>query len=153
MLTKQYLDELQREKEKREYLQEEQDRKQFFIWLTRLHDALTTLYGQTFPTSEDKKIAKKQVFDRFVTQEKPPVKLVDFVGKKEWNNARVLANHLYTPNLARFYRAHHCISNLTIGFFLTTLSEQVKKISDPFAALDQLCRPKPEVIHDATHPA
>lgn len=152
VLTQQYLDELKQDKEKIEYLQEGEDRQQFFTWLTRLNGELKTLYGRTFSTPEAMRAAKKQVFDRFVFQEKPPVKSVDFVGKKEWNNARVLANHLYTPDLARFSRGHHCLSDLHIGFFLTTLSEQVKKIPDPFAALDQLCRPKPEVIHDASHP-
>jgi predicted aminopeptidase len=153
VLTRAYLDVLRMEKEKTEYLQGGEDQKQFFAWLSRLNERLKILYETPALSPAGLRAEKKKVFDLFVSKEKPLFKSVDFVGKKEWNNARVLANHLYSPDLERFSRAHQCLPDPHVGFFLTALSKQVKKTADPFEALDQLCRPKTEVTHDPNHPA
>lgn len=152
VLTRQYLSSLHMEKEKTEYLQEGDDQRLFFTWLSRLNERLKALYATPELSPEKRLAEKKKVFDLFVSKEKPPFKLIDFVGKKEWNNARVLANHLYSPDLERFSRAHHCLSDPHVGFFLNALSQEVKKSTDPFEALDLLCRPKTEVTHEPKHP-
>jgi len=139
VLTLQYLDELKDTREKGAYLDEQTDRKLFLTWLTGLTNELKALYKNP-PNSRDTLLAeKKKRLERFVHEEKPKFKLVDFVGKKEWNHARILANQLYAPDLERFSRAHHCLPQTDVNFFLTTLAERVKGASDPFKVLDDLC--------------
>lgn len=124
------------------YDQKKRDRELFAGWLKRLKEELILLYSQKeYQKNMELLLSKKQqIFLKFVKDEKPNFERYDYVGKKPWNNARVLATSMYSPDFKQFDRAWKCSNCSTVGEFLNLLEQRVDSFSDPFRALKSICK-------------
>ena len=82
---------------------------------------------------------KKQVFQEFVKEKRPKFVQTDYVGRKAWNNATVLASSLYVSEYEEFKQAHRCFLQKPWNEFFIALEQQLSKGSDPFQALKSMC--------------
>ena len=140
-LTKKYLEELGLKKQLKKFLDKKRDLELYKIWLSDLKEALTGLYDQPPPGGRQTLLAKKEeLFRSFITEKRPEFKWADYVGDEPWNNARVLASSLYSPDTSRFLKAHQCSGMPDAGQFLERLSQALRQNDEPFEALDSLCQ-------------
>lgn len=123
----------------RRYKQRREDKRKYKTWLKNIKKDLNKLYNEKHGDKNELYSLKKEIFHRYITRLKPKFKVYDFIGKKEWNNAYVVASSLYTPNIKKFKKAHSCLKNRNIGYFLKNLEESFKKYKDPDLALSKLC--------------
>lgn len=122
-----------------------EDQRLYQQWLRDLTKALNGLYGKAAAGAVGRSALfaeKDKIFRDFRASMRPAFRRVDYVGKEPWNNARVLASSLYSPDTERFARAHRCAGLLSAGAFLEKLQEQLDREADPFVALDRLCSPE-----------
>ena len=139
-LTSQYLRERGLTREAQIYERKKKDRLLYNRWLSDLKKALTSLYKTPPPGGRGAlATAKEAVFREFTGPRKPAFSVTDYVGHGSWNNARVLASSLYSPDTERFARAHRCSGLLSAGSFLTRLEKGIRQYNEPFRALDALC--------------
>ncbi len=117
------------------YLGKSQDRELFHQWLKNLKLKLQNLYDAKPEDIENKKSA---IFQDFLAN-KPKFRYVDYVGKKQWNNAYLLGASLYSPDELRFQKAYTCKKFPKIKDFLDALEKNLKIDSDPLKALDLVC--------------
>ena len=113
------------------------DRRMYVQWLGDLKKALHEVYAQ-----EENVLAKKElVFKKFLDN-KPDFQAVDFVGRRVWNNARVMVAKMYNFELDKFKRVYACLDareNFTnAADFLAYLEKQVTA-DEPLAQFYQLC--------------
>jgi hypothetical protein len=120
------------------------DRALYQEWLRRLKERLTALYDTRDRLDRPALLeAKSAIFRDFVGPELPRFKTrqFDFVAKRDWNNASMLAAGLYAPDWERFSKAHACAGGETVGAFLESLKIAEESSPDLFVALDSLCLP------------
>ena len=80
------------------------DRRKYLRWLGDLKKALQEVYAQKENVLEK----KAAVFKRFLAN-KPDFQAVDFIGKREWNNARVAVAKMYNFELEKFKKVYACL--------------------------------------------
>ncbi len=127
------------------YLGERRDRGKFRAWLKELKESLEKLYDQRSLPREQLAVEKKKIFDDFTKKRLPKFETesFDYVSRKEWNNAAVLAASLYLPDTERFAAAHRCFGEeKPMKGFLDALRAMEEKESNVFKALDRLCEQK-----------
>ena len=118
------------------------DKKTFRIWLWNLKEALDRLYkSEPKPPLKTLLLAKERIFSEFL---RPPIRpkfdTIDFIAGEEWNNATVLSEALYAPDIDKFAKAHECLGrDKPIKSFLDALKKARKENKDPFQALSRLC--------------
>ena len=140
LLTPRYLRDTGHEKLIDSYKSRRQDRKLYVAWLTNLKASLKKLYAKRKEMEPEKLLAEKErIYTRFTKNKRPKFKVADYVGKRPWNNARVMGASLYQPDLERFARAHACVGDVDIIEFMTILDERESDYDDLFLALDSLC--------------
>ncbi|MCY4380281.1 MAG: aminopeptidase [Proteobacteria bacterium] len=95
------------------------DQKLYQDWLSRLKEALVSLYDDDQLSDQQKIQKKNNIISDFVA-EKPKGKKYDYVGAKSgWNNARLILANTYSPNLQIFEDTLKCSLS-------DDLSEQIK---------------------------
>ena len=143
-LTVKYLEEKKRTDDLKKYRAEQSDKVVYRDWLEKLKKELEVLYGNSAALERGPLLAKKkEIFSRYLGPDKPRFtsSRYEYVAKREWNNATVLAAGLYAPDMARFERAHRCTGFAKIGDFLARLKVAEEAQPDAFSALDSLCSP------------
>ena len=140
VLTERYLKSRQADKEWQDYIGKRGDRKIFKNWLESLRQALNKLYKNPPPSREQLLAEKARLFELYTKgDQRVAFEERDYIGKKPWNNARVLANSLYSPDLDRFRRAHGCLKTDSLPEFFTALEDREGEHDDQFKVLDSLC--------------
>ena len=81
------------------------DRRKYLRWLGDLKQELQEVYAQ----QENVLVKKAAVFKKFMDN-KPNFQAVDFVGKREWNNARVMVAKMYNFELEKFQKVYACLA-------------------------------------------
>jgi hypothetical protein len=88
-------------------------------------------------------LEKTKVIDMAIAK-KPAFNRVDFVGSGIWNNARILAAGLYSPNTSMFEASTACFVKPGepgwVGNFLKSLKKKADSTNDGFSALTTLCK-------------
>ncbi len=113
------------------------DRRKYMQWLSALKSSLQEVYQQ-----KDNVLEKKQeVFKKFLAA-KPVFQVVDFVGQRAWNNARVMVAKMYNFELEKFARVYACLEARE-GFantaaFLSYLEKNLTSV-DPQENFYRLC--------------
>jgi predicted aminopeptidase len=144
VLTQDFFTHLDRGKELGQLKHAQKDYELFKVWLLQLRKSL----GESLETSagrpESERIKLKNEAISFAVSKKPAFKRVDFVGSGQWNNARILAAGLYSPDTEAFENAAACMtiksSPSWIGNFLKTLKKMAETTSDGFSALKAICQ-------------
>ena len=80
------------------------DRRKYMQWLGDLKKALQEVYDQKENVLEK----KAAVFERFLANQ-PNFQAVNFIGKREWNNARVAVAKMYNFELEKFKKVYACL--------------------------------------------
>ncbi len=123
------------------YLQVKADRDLYKKWLKDLKGELEDFYKKNQNKKRDVLLSEKStLYQSFLNDKKPEFKRYDFIGKSDWNNARVLAASLYAPETDRFKKAHKCLKDSSIALFFSALKKASKKFDKQFQALDSLCQ-------------
>lgn len=122
----------------------QQDYQLFKVWLKRLRSDLEeSLRASIGRPDADRIVAKNQIISLAISQ-KPRFKQDDFVGSGRWNNARILAASLYTPDITAFERAASCFTDKSspswVGNFLKALKKKAETTANGFLALQALCQ-------------
>ena len=117
------------------------DRELFNVWLKELKQALNDLFtSERFKGHQKELLAQKnKLYSEYASDKKPKFTRFDYVGEANWNNARLLASSMYSPNLAIFYQAWDCTKVDSMGEFLQRLDKEVKETQEPYRALEFLC--------------
>jgi predicted aminopeptidase len=144
ILTERYFAKLKDDTSLELYRKKLRDKETFRRWLWELHGTLKRLYDAKPKPGEDTLLRSKAlIFQSFLTPPKRPrFEVVDYIGQEEWNNATVLAETLYAPDIKTFARAHACFGeDKSIGSFLSALKKahDDSKSKDPFKTLAQMC--------------
>lgn len=146
VLTQKFFEERGEATETKLYLAERRDRAKFRMWVKELKAALKVLYASKKSMSQEALLTrKKEVFEEFTRKRMPQFETdsFEYVRRKEWNNAAVLAASLYLPDTERFAKAHKCFGQgKPIKEFLDALRSMEEKESNVFKALDRLCEKK-----------
>lgn len=119
------------------FQEKRRDRAQFAKWLESLKAELTLLYEN--PSVTDIKSQKQEILNKYETVLRPKFERVDLVGDEPWNNAKILAYTMYTPSQDMFEKAFVC-QNQSVSLFLQELKNSVKKLGNPYLALENLCQ-------------
>jgi predicted aminopeptidase len=129
------------------YVDLNEDRKLFKEWIQQVRNELKTFY-QTHKNIDQKGFlaAKQAIFERLTVTMKPKFRRFDLVGSGDWNNARVLAVSLYSPDTERFEKAHRCLGDPSMPHFFASLKRASEEISEQFQALDSLCQSSNKTI-------
>ena len=113
------------------------DRRLYLQWLGDLKKSLQEIYAQ----QEDVLEKKKSVFKKFLDN-KPDFHAVDFIGTREWNNARVMVAKMYNFELEKFKKVYACLDAQenfsTAADFLAYLEKKLTALT-PLASFYQLC--------------
>lgn len=120
-----------------------QDFNLFKSWLEGLRVALKKNLEDSLGQPELDRIKSKNKVIMLAISKKPAFKRFDFVGNAPWNNARILAAGLYSPDTAAFERAAACFgkdkSGRWTGNFLKALEKLAETLGDGFLALNAMC--------------
>ena len=98
------------------------DRRKYMRWLGDLKQELQAVYVQ----QENILVKKAAVFKKFMDN-RPNFQAVDFVGRREWNNARVMVAKMYNFELEKFKKVYACL----------LAREKFSKMADFLAYLEQ----------------
>jgi len=123
----------------KKYEDRRQDLLLFHRWLRELRKVLEGIYLSN--QSKDQKLKEKEkMIAEFTANRRPAFKTGDFVSKKIWNNASILGSTLYSPDRSRFETAAACLQKADALSFLNRLKSEIKRVDDPFKALDNFCK-------------
>ncbi len=141
-LTEKYLLAQGKQKLLDDYRDQKEDRKTYRLWLRSLKKDLKAYYKKLPDTPPQKSWAqgKKNIFDLHLKKKAPTFRKYNYIGKKGWNNARVLSESLYLPDLERFEKAYKCSGHSLIGDFLTAIKERDEISDRPLKSLDYFCK-------------
>jgi predicted aminopeptidase len=118
------------------------DQMLFHEWLLSLKADLEMLYQKRsdFERTHLLKL-KASIYSEYIEQKRPSFAQFDFIGKKPWNNARLLASSLYSPKRDLFLSALQCRSYDRMGEFLAAIRSTFKDLQneDPLLALPRTC--------------
>ncbi len=113
------------------------DRRKYLQWLGNLKTALQAVYQQKENVLEK----KTAVFAKFLAN-RPDFQVVDFIGKREWNNARVMVAKMYNFDLEKFKKVYACLDARekfsTAVQFLSYLEKHITAV-EPQEKFYQLC--------------
>lgn len=142
-LTRKFFNEKSRVAELIRFDEANEDYALFRKWLQNLRQAVEEdLAASGNLPVEDRVLRKNKIISLAVTQ-KPAFKRVDFVGSNPWNNARILAAGLYTPDTSKFESAWQCFLSkdprAKMGSFLKKLQTNADKTGNGFRALESIC--------------
>ncbi|NRA64269.1 MAG: aminopeptidase [Pseudobacteriovorax sp.] len=140
IMTEKYLSQNNQTLALEKYRNGKSDKIKFKTWLGSLKTKLSELYKRKDLDQQSKLLEKERVINEF--KENSPQfssKRYDFVTKKKWNNASILAFSLYSPNTDQFMNAYHCSQAKTMGEFLQKLEDAEDETDDNFKALTYLC--------------
>ena len=144
VLTQDFFTRLSRDKELDELRVSQQDYQLFKAWLKELRLSLGDSLAASKGKPENERVRLKNDVIAFAVSKKPIFQRVDFVGSGRWNNARILAASLYSPDTAAFERAAGCFADKSspswVGNFLKSLKKMAETTPDGFAALKAICR-------------
>ncbi len=144
VLTKEFFNSLNRVSELEDLKLEQEDYRLFKVWLDELRRQIkTSLEASREKQERDRVLEKTKVIDMAIAK-KPAFNRVDFVGSGSWNNARILAAGLYSPNTSLFERSAACFVKPGepgwVGNFLKSLKKNAEATEDGFSALTTLCK-------------
>lgn len=113
------------------------DRRKYLRWLGDLKQTLQEVYTQKENVLEK----KEAVFKKFLAN-KPDFEAVDFVGQREWNNARVMVAKMYNFELEKFKQVYACLDARenfkNSADFLAYLEKHLTAV-EPLEKFYQLC--------------
>ena len=142
-LTGSYFKSLNRDGELTQFREANADYELFRVWLKKLRQDLEQSLTQTERMPELIRVSEKSKVISLAVSLKPIYKRIDFVGSHPWNNARILAAGLYSPDVLKFERAASCFgaanAPFKIGNFLKALEKSAEKAGTGFLALEQMC--------------
>ena len=142
-LTEDFFAELKREGELEELRQGKTDDVLFRVWLTKLRKDLEENLNSTKNMPADRRVSEKNKIISLALLAKPKFKRFDIVGLAPWNNARILAASLYSPDTENFVRAAKCFwgkeQGANMGRFLKALEKSAEKTSNGFESLELMC--------------
>ena len=144
VLTHDFFTSLDRSKELGQLKIVQEDYGLFKVWLQQLRKALGDSLEASRDKPESERVKLKNEAISFAISKKPAFKRVDFVGSGPWNNARILAAGLYSPDTKAFEQAAACMADKSspswIGNFLKTLKKMAETTKDGFSALKAICQ-------------
>lgn len=142
-LTVEFFRQIGREKELSEFFDNKTDAEIFRAWLGQLRDNVEKNLKSTENLPESQRVTEKNKVIELAISNKPKFKTYDFVGLNPWNNARILAANLYSPDTEMFSKAAKCFyerkSSGRAGEFLKALGQAAEKTSSGFRALELMC--------------
>lgn len=143
ILTENFFKSITRDKDLEIFHEANADYMLFRQWLTKLRSDVEKDLHESQSLAPSERVSRKNKVISLAISQKPSFKRVDFVGSASWNNARILAAGLYTPDTSQFLRAWECFqsknSGTKMGFFLKTLKDLAEKSGNGFQALDAIC--------------
>lgn len=144
-LTEKFFRIKSRDQELVEFNEANADYLSFRDWLKALRHSIEVDLAASAASAEEERIARKNKVIALAISQKPRFKRFDFVGSNPWNNARILAAGLYTPDTKNFETAWGCfLSNEPsghMGGFLKKLKVAADKTGNGFQALETFCAP------------
>ena len=143
VLTNKFFSEKSRSAELEELSATQADYRLFKGWLEALRSDVKKSLDSSVGQPDAERIAAKRAVITLAISKKPRFKQVDFVGSATWNNARILAAGLYSPDTKAFEEAARCFAQEAhprwVGNFLKSLKKMAETQSDGFSALKALC--------------
>jgi len=113
-------------------------------WLKELRQNLERSLASSKDQPNPRRIEEKNKVIALAISKKPPFKLVDYVGSTTWNNARILAAALYSPDTLAFSEASKCYrakeADAKAGNFLKALEKISENTGNGFEALKAMCK-------------
>lgn len=91
------------------YEKKNNDRNKFGKWVDSLKSELSALYSIASLNRIELILRKKKIIDNHI-KNKPKFEAVDFIGNKEWNNARIAIVSTYGTNYDNYDASYECIS-------------------------------------------
>jgi predicted aminopeptidase len=144
VLTNEFFTIKNRRRELDELKVAQKDYQLFKVWLQQLRKSLGDNLAGSKGAPESERVQRKNEVISLAISKKPAFKRVDFVGSGSWNNARILAASLYSPDTAAFERSAACYTDKSspawIGNFLKTLKKLAETHDDGFSALKAICQ-------------
>jgi predicted aminopeptidase len=144
VLTNEFFTIKNRRRELDELKVAQKDYQLFKVWLQQLRKSLGDNLAASKGAPESERVQRKNEVISLAISKKPAFKRVDFVGSGSWNNARILAASLYSPDTAAFERSAACYTDKSspawIGNFLKTLKKLAETHDDGFSALKAICQ-------------
>jgi predicted aminopeptidase len=144
VLTKEFFTSLNRIGELEDLKREQKDYRLFKVWLDELRRTLKASLEASREKPHKERVAEKTKVIDMAVAKKPAFNHVDFVGSGTWNNARILAAGLYSPNTSAFETSAVCFTRpgepSWVGNFLKSLKKNAEATGDGFSALTTLCK-------------
>jgi predicted aminopeptidase len=144
MLTHDFFTRRQRLQELDKFKIDQADYQLFKKWLRQLREDLEANLKSTQGQPELQRVEAKNKIISLAISKKPLFKQTDFVGSDSWNNARILAASLYSPDTEIFAKSAHCFRSKNdvswAGNFLKTLNKKAETTPNGFAALEAVCQ-------------
>ena len=70
----------------------------------------------------------------------PQFEVADYISRRRWNNATILASSLYAPDFSLFRKSHVCVDEQqSVKTFLKALTKSLEDNDNPEEALESLC--------------
>lgn len=143
VLTDKFFSEKKRFDELAELVTTQSDYRLFKSWLETLRADIKKSLDGTIGLPDLERVSAKNTVISLAISKKPLFKQVDFVGSGPWNNARILAAGLYSPDTKAFEDAARCFVQEAhprwVGNFLKSLKKKAETTNDGFAALKAMC--------------
>ena len=149
-LTDKYFQSIKRDRDLIEFYEANADYGLFRSWLKKLRSDLERNLLETEGQPDMVRVAQKSKVISLALSSKPAFKRVDFVGSGPWNNARILAAGLYSPDVSKFKTANDCYRAVSgtnkIGNFLKALKKASENTKTGFEALQAMCLPQDKEV-------
>ena len=120
-----------------------EDYELFKDWLKELRQNLERSLESSKDQPKPRRIEEKNRVIALAVSKKPAFKLVDYVGSTTWNNARIFAAALYSPDTSAFSEASKCYrakaADAEAGNFLKALEKLSENTGNGFEALKAMC--------------
>ncbi len=102
------------------------DREKIALWIDQFKVDLKKSYKDSEGLDRTQRLSAKQATISHWVNQFPEVKSQEYstLNKKPWNNARLLALSLYTPDFSELEASYHCREKLKVGDWL----ERIKRI-------------------------
>ncbi|MDD9951858.1 MAG: aminopeptidase [Zetaproteobacteria bacterium] len=142
LLTVQFLEEEGLVEDAARFHLYQQDYALYYKWQNSLRRELKLVYEDYAADKVNQGEAlelKKNILQRYTQQKVPLFKKYNFVGSSPWNNARLLASSLYSPDTSKFQKAYACRNWQNMGEFLTLLKDWASKVDHPEDQLHNFC--------------
>ena len=141
-MTRRFLNSRKRFDELRRFEIYLEDRILYLHWLLALKKELSALFSRRKKLSTEQLLQRKrEVYERFLTVNKPKFSKFDFIAAATWNNARVISVSLYSPEKEIFDRSFRCFSNRRMGEYIGAVEQALSNSDsiDPKKVIGTLC--------------